>query len=290
MVTSASSDSALSSTLSTTAINPQLHVDTYNMIRKAFPSNPIPVNQMLQLVSLAESSYGKGWKKEGVGSHNMGAITGTGPAGFFTTGDSRYDATKGGVVGYTTKFKKYHSDLEGIQDLAVTLLKPNVRAALNTNKLLAGVTAQYGNGYFTGVQKLPEDNVRHYWHFLAQWIPAVAAATGEHSSFTDLDHVPTADEVRAIWGILSGQGSKGVVHGGGLRNLAPLPIGPAGVQQVAASSPPVVGEPRHFIMIEGDPGKLQALASTVKQSGLPGVVATSTFVPGHGWADWNKHS
>jgi len=284
------SNTSLASFLPLTALSPKLHADAWELIKKVLPNNPPIVNRFLQLVALAESSYGRGWKGAGVGSHNMGAITGSGPAGSFVTGDSKYDATKGGVKQYTTSFRKYNSDAEGFQDLAMVLLKPNVRSALTTNRLLMGVTAQYGNGYFTGIDKNPSVNVQKYFHFLAQWIPAVDAATGSPSGFIDYNTPPTLEDVQKAWDALSGKpGSP--VHGGGLKNSAPMPLSNDQARAVAAASTSTpTGQPRHFLLVEGDASKLQALANQVKQGGAGGIVATSAFVPGKGWAGWDKHS
>jgi hypothetical protein len=295
---SALSDASLSSVLGINAINPSLHVHARDFIQATYPNNSDRQNFGLQLVTLAETQYGHGWKGPGAGSFNWGAVQSPrrkdgsyadGPAGFFVTGDNKYDATKGGVVGYQTHFRKYHNDTEGLNDVAVTLLKPNYRAAVDTGSLLMAVTAQFGNGYYTGVQKVPADNVRAYFHFLAQWIPALEAALHQALPFTDAHIVPTRDDVQKAWDVLAGKAGT-QIHGGGLAGSKPIPISTAAVRTLAAANPPSPTGPRHFILIEGEPAQLQTLAASVKSAGVPGVVATNTFVPGTGWTDWSKHT
>ena len=127
---------------------------------QGFPGLTEPEQQYLMTVAYGEGYYGQGWgspsqltKDEsaqfgvaplaGVGSHNWGAIQGTGPAGSF----EHIDHDKNGAP-YVGTFKRYNSDTEAAADVAKTLLKANVRAAVNAGDLRGAVDAQYANGYF----------------------------------------------------------------------------------------------------------------------------------------------
>jgi len=101
--------------------------------------------QYVLAVARGEGYYGLGWKAgQGAGSHNWGAVQGTGPGGSFPHLD--HDS-KGKP--YTGHFKIYNTDDEGFLDMAKILLKPNVKAALNSDgSLRKAVFAQHSNGYF----------------------------------------------------------------------------------------------------------------------------------------------
>jgi len=115
-------------------------------------------------VARGEGYYGKGWKEGfGAGSHNWGAVQGTGPAGFFNTEDSHADGSK-----YVGKFKRYNSDSEGFSDMARILLKPNVKAALKRGSLKEAVYAQHSNKYFElAPEKYLSAVVRNYGKLVA---------------------------------------------------------------------------------------------------------------------------
>ena len=131
--------------------------------------------QYLLTVSRGEGFYGLGWgnpsaqtirlseqfgidPKAGVGSNNWGAEQGTGSAGSFPHLDHHADGSP-----YVEQYKKHHTPEEGAASVARTLLKPNVRAALNTGiylgpkaefhgknlgPLQAAVYTQHDNRYF----------------------------------------------------------------------------------------------------------------------------------------------
>jgi hypothetical protein len=85
--------------------------------------------QIIQSIGEAETGFGTGWGSDpakGAGSHNIGAVQGTGSAGYFEHGDSNQRVSP--PVHYTTKFKKYYSDVEGVADVVrfVTTNRPLV--------------------------------------------------------------------------------------------------------------------------------------------------------------------
>lgn len=101
--------------------------------------------QYLLTVSRGEGFYGLGWgnpnkttiaesakfgidPRAGVGSNNWGAEQqGSGSAGFFLHVDSHSDGTF-----YVEKYKRHATPQEGAASVARILLKPNVKAALNS--------------------------------------------------------------------------------------------------------------------------------------------------------------
>lgn len=100
--------------------------------------------QYLLAVARGEGYYGLGWTAgAGQGSHNWGAVQGTGDAGSFPHLDHHADGTP-----YTAPFKAYSSDAAGAGDMARILIKPNVKAALAKGSLRQAVYAQHSNGYF----------------------------------------------------------------------------------------------------------------------------------------------
>jgi hypothetical protein len=97
------------------------------LAREAFESvihQPPTANElrMLLAVSLHETTFGAGWKGEGVGSNNMGAIH----ANKAWPGDSwgGVDASPtstGGSISYAQAFRKYPTAAEGWEDLVRVL-------------------------------------------------------------------------------------------------------------------------------------------------------------------------
>lgn len=116
--------------------------------------------QYLLTVAQGEGGFGRGWDNpsaktvaesaqfgltghEGKDSKNWGAIQGIGSAGSFF----HVDHHKDGKV-YKGTFKSYRTDTDAAADIARTLLKPNVKAALAKGSLHDAVFAQHANGYF----------------------------------------------------------------------------------------------------------------------------------------------
>jgi hypothetical protein len=117
--------------------------NAYAIAKRAAPTLTEAEIQYALAVARGESFYGKGWKGEGVGSKNWGAVQGSGPAGSFSNKDHHADGTA-----YTGKFKRYQSDEQGFLDMARILLKQNVRDALARGSLRDAVFAQHSNRYF----------------------------------------------------------------------------------------------------------------------------------------------
>jgi hypothetical protein len=135
----------------------------------------------VRAVAWHETNYGQGWKTgEGAGSHNMGAITDPSPDELsFKHVDSRFDPKKGKVVEYTTWFKGYVDDDAGFRDLEHTVLKSNVKEALEVGDVSAAVDAMYDNSYFKGIHPDRESNVADYQNAVSRAMSAITGATGE---------------------------------------------------------------------------------------------------------------
>lgn len=142
----------------------------------------------IRCVAWHETNYGHGWGSVpppdgGAGSNNMGAITTTHPdARSFRHVDSRNDT--GTVVTYTTWFAGDATPAAGFERLAATVLKPNVRQALDRCDFLDAVAAMHENGYFLGVHSRATPltdrlNVADYYHAVADACRTIGAATGE---------------------------------------------------------------------------------------------------------------
>lgn len=149
------------------------------LVYRALPSHDPDERLLIQALGRHESSYGAGWKGDGIGSNNWGAVTGVGPAGSFQYRDSRYDANTGKVIEYVTSFRKYPTPESGIQDAANIALRANVRQALRQGDLYSAVAAMRDNRYFLGT--VPRDQaIEAYYKRLRNYVrnivPAAVAA------------------------------------------------------------------------------------------------------------------
>lgn len=119
--------------------------DAYVMARGLLGGLTEAELQYLLAVSRHETSYGDGWKRseEARRSNNMGAITATRDQPHFEHPDTHADGTR-----FISRFKTYPSKEAGLLDLALVLMKPNVRAALKSGDGNAAAAAQKANGYF----------------------------------------------------------------------------------------------------------------------------------------------
>lgn len=155
-----------------------------------------------------ESSFGLGWKGDGKGSFNLGAITGVGPNGYFIYGDSMPDPKQPGKVkSYTTKFRKYHGWTDAVTDLLRWTSKLGVSQAAANGSLQQYCAALYNGGYYLGTSHVPAQNVqkycimlqrqRRYYDALQTWGPGKAL-------LYDWDATPTNESAAAAWTTLFG--------------------------------------------------------------------------------------
>ena len=116
------------------------------------------------IVARHETFYGKGWKNEGIGSNNWGAVQtrNSDPNQSFKHIDHHADGSQ-----YTAFFKKYPDNTSGANDLIRILLKPNVKAALAAGNGDDAVASQRANGYFEAPLALYHQALRrNYEEFL----------------------------------------------------------------------------------------------------------------------------
>ena len=192
---SGTSSAAPANTIGTPAnpVNPNnIHVKA-KAAADAIPGLTPVQRAFIRSVGWHETSYGNGWgttppPNGGAGSFNMGAITTTEPGPLdFQHVDSRNDT--GEIIQYVTWFKGYPSFQAGMQGLADTVLKPNVKAAIAANKdpkkaFAAGVQAMYYNHYFLGIHPRNSDagnaaNVADYMTAVTNAFSTISANTGE---------------------------------------------------------------------------------------------------------------
>ncbi len=115
----------------------------YQTMRRAVPNATEPEVQYALTVARGEGFYGLGWRGEGVGSNNWGAVQGAGDAGSFSNTDHHADGKS-----YIGKFKRYSTPEAGAADMFRILMKQNVRNYVNAGRLKKAVFAQHDNGYY----------------------------------------------------------------------------------------------------------------------------------------------
>lgn len=129
----------------------------YQIARRARPDLTEGQIQYALSVARGEGFYGKGWKGEGVGSKNWGAVQGTGPAGSFHTTDHHADGSA-----YVGKFKRYNTDEEGFADMADILFRGGKRGKIGAQEIKDAIArgslkdatiAQRANGYYELAQE-----------------------------------------------------------------------------------------------------------------------------------------
>ncbi len=178
---------------------------------KALPSLSLGEKLVVAGISDLETSFGQ-WGSDparGAGSNNMGAITDPNytqgheaSANQFLHEDSRPDPKNpGGVIRYTTAFRKYATPEAGFVDVAATALKPNVKAAIATGSLRNVSAAMFANHYYTGVQSTPKANIDAHAKRLIQCVSDIVAATGEPNPFIPIAQEP---ELKAAPPLASG--------------------------------------------------------------------------------------
>jgi len=242
------------------AILPATHVAAKMAVDLALPNLTPAQRLFLRAVAAHETQYGKGWTGDGADSHNWGAITGNGPAGFFNHQDSRRTSA-GTIENYITKFQKYHSDAEGILALANQVFKPGTALAVVSSGLLGGATAMYGHGYYTTVAPPGAPAVLNYLTGLKARVKQILAATQEPSTLPDLQQNATESQVRDEWarltaplGISRPIAWKGfTINASGATSPVQTPV-----------KPPVPS--KAYALVELDPGNLDTALSDLKHA------------------------
>ena len=129
--------------------------------------------RMLLAVALHESTYGAGWKGEGVGSFNMGAVqAGAGWTGETFTYTDTHPTSTGGAQAYEAQFRKYSTALDGWKDLVrvLYLQRSSVRKAAETGSPMAVAKAMRATKYYQGKGATESDRIRGYAQALADML------------------------------------------------------------------------------------------------------------------------
>jgi hypothetical protein len=116
--------------------------------RQALGRNPTLLEaQFAQAVARGESGYGTGWKDDGVGSNNWGAVQAgrppCDPSTSFIYTDTHEDGTK-----YESCFRRYDTPADGAAGFIKIMMKANVLAAANAGDITGVSGSMRANHYF----------------------------------------------------------------------------------------------------------------------------------------------
>lgn len=126
--------------------------------------------RILKAVSLHETTYGQGWRGNGAGSHNMGAIQADRSwTGSTFDGSDTHPTAAGGAIAYEQKFRSYPTAIEGWKDLVNELYirRSNVRRAAQNGNPLDVAKAMRAAKYYEGQGATEAQRIRGYAQALA---------------------------------------------------------------------------------------------------------------------------
>lgn len=155
-----------------------------NALRARFGVEPTSGEvKALAGIGWLETNYGEGWKGDGKGSFNIGAIHrgGNWQGETFLQTDTRPDSS-GNSVEYVAEFRKYASPVDGWADLATNAFVANdrarVRAAAANDDWYGVSQGLYQTGYYEGFGATPEERIGHHYDALRA---AIAKADGTNA-------------------------------------------------------------------------------------------------------------
>jgi hypothetical protein len=140
--------------------------------------------QAAQAVGWRESNYGRGWRGDGVGSKNWGAVQAgrppCDPARSFLYTDT-HPTSSGASVPYQICFRRYSSDIDGAADMArhIFIRRPKTAAAAASGSLEAFSTAMYDEHYYEGFGKTRKERIRRHMQWIDSALDKITAALGE---------------------------------------------------------------------------------------------------------------
>lgn len=158
----------------TPAMHAQARVDAYDAFKDVVHAAPT-VNELriLEAVALHETTFGAGWRGDGVGSNNMGAIQ----ADSAWTGETfgatdTHPTSSGGATAYAARFRKYPNAIEGWKDLVreLYLRRSSVRRAAATGNPMTVAKAMRATGYYEGQGATEDARIRGYAQVLADML------------------------------------------------------------------------------------------------------------------------
>lgn len=133
-----------------------------------------------------ETNYGTGWKGEGSGSNNIGAIHAdrSWSGDVFLSTDTKPNAD-GTSTSYVTRFRKYPTAVEGWADFAGVAMEQNgrsiVRERARANDWSGVSTALYKTGYYEGFGSTDAERISNHRNALER-----AIALGDGGAPMDL--------------------------------------------------------------------------------------------------------
>ena len=151
------------------------HAGARALLERVAPEQALGTYQGIQGVALLESNYGMGWRGDGIGSNNWGAVHAPCGPGAFTADDSHPGSGR-----YTTCFRLYGSPAAGAASL-VRIVKraPGAVQALEAGDLAGFASALYQAGFYEGWGRTPEDRVLCYQRELSKAVGRIARRLGE---------------------------------------------------------------------------------------------------------------
>lgn len=174
--------------------------------RQVMGRTPTPAErQIVMAVSDLESNYGKGWKEQGSGSHNWGAVQTKSKENSFSHQDSSAQGK------YITNFKAYPDDIAGAADVVRNLFKANGRQRMpdpnNANRAMGASINGPGRGeliqaaarsgdtdafsramwytnYFEGTAPDFAERIRVHANAIQRNVDSIASALGESPAWS----------------------------------------------------------------------------------------------------------
>jgi hypothetical protein len=150
------------------------HVEAEKLVAEAIPGVKTADSLLVRIIGCLESSYGKGWAGPGKGSHNWGAMTAgrRWKGATFEYKDSRYDPKAGKNRTYTTRFRKYPTEADGIRDLYRTLTSGAHSEASRLARVgkwseVSRAIGPRGSKYYMGVGPPEEAERKHQQRFMS---------------------------------------------------------------------------------------------------------------------------
>lgn len=165
------------------------HVTARPVIVQAFEAvfgraPTLPEAQIAQAVAWGESNYGMGWKGDGVGSNNWGAVQSgklpCDPATEFEYTDTN-PTSSGASIPYRICFRRYPTAADGATHFIQVLYKkrPSVLAAASNGDLLGVSTTMYDSLYYRGVGPSREARIAGHHKTLRANVALIAKANNE---------------------------------------------------------------------------------------------------------------
>ena len=147
----------------------QAHAQARDLAREAFDSvvHVAPTSNELRIllaVALHESTFGAGWRNEGSGSNNMGALQADASWTGETFANVDTHPTTTGSIEYKAQFRAYPTALDGWKDLVRVLYvqSPATREAARSGDVRAVARAMKRAGYYEGQGATVEQRIGSY--------------------------------------------------------------------------------------------------------------------------------